>query len=239
MLPAEGDFSPIRKKAGMPTDSHEGRSRSRRKPDQEQVRIGESPRGSAIEMARVLSHPIRFAILNDMNTPTRRLSPSEFSDERGKALGIVSYHFRVLQRAGCIEVVDTVQRRGATEHIYEPVKRAMAWKNEWAHLGPFIRQNVAASALGNAVRQVGLAIDGGTFDQRDDSHLSHDTVWIDEEGWTEIHTMFQHHLEDLLITTQRIKERLDADPDLPRFLATYLMATFETPVSAPGEPKDD
>lgn len=223
----------------MPGDSHEGRRRSRRKPDQEQVPIGSSPRGIAIEMAKVLSHPIRFAILNDMNTPVRRLSPSEFSNERGKSLGIVSYHFRVLQKAGCIEVVDTVQRRGATEHIYEPVKRAMAWKNEWVNLGPFVRQSVAASALGNAVKQVGRAIDKGTFDRREDSHLSHDTLWIDEQGWTEIHTMFQRHLEDLLMTTQRIRERLEGDPDLPRFLVTYFMATFETPPRESDEPKDE
>ena len=191
-----------------------------------------------MEKAKVLSHPLRFRILNDMNTPARRLSPSEFSDEIGGSLGTVSYHFRVLNKAGCIEVVDTVQRRGATEHIYEPVKRAMVWKNEWANLGPVVRQVVAASALGNAVRQVGASIDEGTFDKREDSHLSHDTFWTDEQGWTEMHSMFQRHLEDLLITAQRIKGRLDDDPDIPRFLVTYFMATFETP--PPGvEAADD
>lgn len=214
----------------MPRDrTDEACRRSRRKPDQEQPHIQESARGSAIEMARILSHPIRFRILNDMNTPFRRLSPSEFSDETGEILGTVSYHFRVLQRAGCIEVADTIQRRGATEHIYEPVKRAMAWKGEWQTLGPFVRQNVAASALGNAVKQVGESIDQGTFDKRDDSHLSHDTLWTDDQGWAEVHTMFQRHLEDLLMTTQRIKQRLDADPAIDRFLVTYLMATFESP----------
>lgn len=230
MLQHKGFSHHSRREDGMPRDrSHEARRRPRRKPDQEQPHIRESPRGSAVEMAKVLSHPMRFRILNDMNTPFRRLSPSEFSDETGEVLGTVSYHFGVLLRAGCIEVVDTIQRRGATEHIYEPVKRAMAWKGEWQTLGPFVRQNVAASALGNAVRQVGQSIDRGTFDKRDDSHLSHDTLWIDEQGWTEVHTMFQRHLEDLLMTTERIKQRLDADPDLERFLVTYFMATFESP----------
>jgi hypothetical protein len=217
----------------MPRDHHESRGRSRRKRDQEQPPIDESPRGHAVEMARVLSHPTRFQILIDMNTPVRRLSPSEFSDEKGEALGNVSYHFRVLQRAGCIKVVDTIQRRGATEHVYEPVKRAMAWTREWADLGPYVRDNIAASALGNAVQIVGRSIDKGTFDKREDSHLSYDCLWIDEKGWTEIHTLFRRHLEDLLIATEGIKQRLDADPTIPRFLATYLMATFETP------PEDD
>jgi hypothetical protein len=180
-------------------------------------------------MAYVLSHPLRFSILNDMNTPPRRLSPSEYSEEIGEKLGNVSYHFRILHRAGCIEIVDTFQRRGATEHVYGPVRRAMAWTAEWEKLGSFVRQNVASSALGNAVKQTGAAIDEGTFDKRDDSHLSHDTLWTDEEGWEEIHSLFKVQLEELLTISKRIQSRLNANVDLPRFLVTYFMSTFESP----------
>jgi hypothetical protein len=221
----------------MARDSHEGRRHAPRRRDKDQLAIKDAPKGSAIEMAYVLSHPMRFAILNDMNTPTRHLSPSEYSEEIGEALGNVSYHFRILHRAGCIEIVDTFQRRGATEHVYRPVKRAMAWNAEWEKLGSFVRQNVASSALGNAVKQTGAAIDEGTFDKRDDSHLSHDTLWTDEEGWEEIHTLFRGHLEELLEVSKRIQHRLDADVDLPRFLVTYFMSTFESPAPDYGKPR--
>lgn len=223
----------------MSKDDHGSRRRRRRKMDQDQPRIDKSPRGAAVEMARLLSHPIRFAILNDMNTPFRQLSPSDFGDSRGEPLSTVSYHFRVLDKAGCIAVVDEVQRRGATEHIYEPVKRAMVWRSEWMKLGAVVRQVVAASALGNAVRQTGSAIDKGTFDKRDDSHLSHDTLWVDEQGWKELHSSFKAHLEDLLLTSQRIFERLEGDPETPRFLATYFMATFESPADDGDESDSD
>lgn len=211
----------------MPRDQHEGRHRSRRKPDQDQPRIDESPHGPGVEMARVLSHPLRFKILVGMNTPARRLSPSEFSQENGEELSNVSYHFRVLAKAGCIEVVETVPRRGAQEHIYEPIRRAMAWTREWEALGPFVRQHVAASALAPAIEKLGESIDEGSFDKRDDSHLSWDTLYVDDQGWVELHAMFREHLEDLLATTQRIESRLGEDSNLPRFLATYFMATFE------------
>lgn len=178
-------------------------------------------------MARVLAHPLRFRILYTINTPIRRMSPSEFSEEDGEQLSNVSYHFRVLHRAGCIEIVDTIQRRGATEHVYEPIKRAMAWNREWELLGSYVRQHVAASALGPWVGKLGDAIDEGTFDKRDDSHMSWDTFYTDEDGWEELTTKFRVHLEDLICTTQRIKKRLDADPDLPRFLASYFNSTFE------------
>jgi hypothetical protein len=213
----------------MPRDHHEGRRRSRRKPDQKQPTIDDSPRGPGVEMARVLSHPLRFKILIAMNTPVRRLSPSEFSDETGEPLSNSSYHFRVLDKAGCIEVVETIPRRGAEEHVYEPKRRAMAWTREWERLGPYVRQNVAASALAPALVRLGASIDHGDFDKRNDSHLSWDTLWTDEQGWTELHTMFREHLENLLEVTDRIKKRMDADDQLPRFLATYFMATFETP----------
>lgn len=180
-------------------------------------------------MAYVLSHPMRFSILNEMNTPARRLSPSEYSEEIGEKLGNVSYHFRILHRAGCIEIVDTYQRRGATEHVYGPVKRAMAWTAEWEKLGSFVRQNIASSALGKAVKQTGTAIDEGTFDKRNDSHLSHDTLWTDEEGWDEIHTLFRVQLEELLRISKRIRDRLDANVDESAFPVTYFMATFESP----------
>jgi hypothetical protein len=180
-------------------------------------------------MARVLSHPTRFQILIDMNTPLRRLSPSEFSNKKGEPLSNISYHFRILHKAGCIEEVGVIQRRGATEHVYEPVKRAMAWAREWALLGSYVRENIAGSALGGAVKLLGRSIDEGTFDKREDSHLSYDCEWVDEQGWEEVQERFLDHLKDLLIITEQIKQRLDADPAIPRFLATYFMASFETP----------
>jgi hypothetical protein len=213
----------------MAGNPHEGRRHAPRRRDQDQIPIKDSPEGSAVEMAYVLSHPLRFSILNDMNTPPRNLSPSEYSEEIGEKLGNVSYHFRILHRAGCIEIVDTFQRRGATEHVYGPVRRAMAWTAEWEKLGPFVRQHVASSALGNAVKQAGAAIDEGTFDKRNDSHLSHDTLWTDEEGWHEIHDLFKTQLVELLAITKRIEQRLAVDSGIPRFLVTYFMSTFESP----------
>ena len=102
----------------MARDEHEGRRRSRRKPDTTQPRIEEDPDGPGVGMAKVLAHPLRFKILIAMNTPFRRLSPSGFSEETDEPLSNASYHFRVLDRAGCIKVVETYQRRGATEHVY-------------------------------------------------------------------------------------------------------------------------
>lgn len=207
-------------------DQHEGRRHSAPPSEPEEIKDKSARRG--VEMARVLSHPVRFQILIDMNTPMRRLSAKQWADEQAEPLNNVGYHFRELERAGCIKLYKTVKKRGAEERIYEPVKRAMAWHAEWANLGPVVRQLVASSAFGPLVLKVGNSIDGGTFDARPESHLSWDTQYVDQEGWETIAVMFQRHLEEVMAECQRIKERLKANPDLERFLVTYMMATFET-----------
>lgn len=184
---------------------------------------------AAIALAKALCHPMRVRILTEMNTPARRMSPVEFADRHGEHLGTIAYHFRALRQAGCIRVVEENQRRGATEHVYEPVKRAMAWKREWEDLGSFFRDNLAAAALREAVEAVGRAVDAGTFASREDSVLAHDTLWVDEEGAAEIQAMFVRQLQELLIASERIHQRVQQDPAKPRFLLSYLMASFESP----------
>ena len=185
---------------------------------------------AALTLAKALCHPSRVRILTEMNTPIRRMSPVQFADHHGEHLGTVAYHFRILRQAGCIRVVEENMRRGGLEHVYEPVKRAMAWKREWEDLGPFFRDNLAAAALREAVEAVGRAVDSGTFARREDSVLAHDTLWVDEEGLAEIQAMFMHQLQELLLTSERIHQRLQDDPTKPKFLLSYLMASFESPV---------
>jgi len=105
----------------------------------------------------------------------------------------------------------------------------MAWKREWEDLGPFFRDNLAAAALREAVEAVGRAVDSGTFASREDSILAHDTLWVDEEGLVEIQSMFLRQLQELLMTSERIHQRLQKDPAKPRLLMSYLMASFESP----------
>lgn len=217
-MPKKATAKPKAAKTGTGTGSgrspkqHEGRSRP------------------ALELAKVLSHPLRVRILTEMNTPARRMSPIDFASRHGEHLGTTSYHFRMLRDAGCIRVVEEHQRRGATEHVYAPVKRAMAWRREWEDLGPVFRDNLAASALREAVEAVGRSVDSGKFASREDSVLAHDTCWVDEEGWEEIQGAFLTMLKELLLTTERVEQRIRDNPDRPAFLLSYLMASFESPL---------
>jgi hypothetical protein len=182
-------------------------------------------------VATAMSHPTRVRILMSMNTPRRRMSPKLFARETGLGVPHCSYHFGELEDAGCIVLVDTKQRRGATEHIYEPLEAALAWTAEWENLQPQIKRNVLTSVLGGAVEALGSAIDSGTFEARDDSHMSWNTIEVDAAGWGEVAAILDKALSDLMKVE---KECLGRIQDGARHsLVTYFMASFESP------PKDD
>jgi DNA-binding transcriptional ArsR family regulator len=178
-------------------------------------------------MARALSHPTRVRILMAMNAPSRRLSPKEFEDETGVAIAHASYHFRELEKAGCIALVDRVPRRGATEHYYEPVRTALAWTREWEDLAPAVKQNLAASVLRGGVEAAGRAIDSGSFEARDDAHLSWDTMRLDTPGWERAAGILDRALAELLETAEESERRIEEGGE--GFLATFLLALFEAP----------
>lgn len=84
------------------------------------------PEGIDQHLVRALSHPLRVRILEILSE--RVASPSEVAEELGVEIGHVAYHTRTLDRCGCLELVETAQRRGATEHYYRAAPRSyLSW----------------------------------------------------------------------------------------------------------------
>jgi hypothetical protein len=190
-------------------------------------------RTGVVKLAHALSHPLRMRLLMEMNSPVRRLSPNEYAHEIGMPVNRTAYHFRVLKSAGCIQLVDEQPRRGATEHYYEPVKRAMAWTREWEKLPAVVKQNLAATAICGLVEAVGRSVDAGLYDARIDSHLSFDAFWADELGFTEASMILDRALKELLEIASNVQARLEADPDAEKFLLAYGLTAFETSPKSP------
>jgi hypothetical protein len=182
----------------------------------------------SLAMARAISHPTRVAILMEMNSPRRKLSPVVFARDRGLELNRVSYHFRELEKVGCIELVDRVPRRGATEHVYEPRTTALAWQAEWERLGPVVQQTLLATVAGAGVQMLGRAIDGGTFEAHPESHLSWHTMRMDLEAFTKAGAIMDRALSELMKLEAEAVERADGDDD-ELFLGSFWMQLFESP----------
>lgn len=67
-------------------------------------------------LAKALSNDVRARALALLAEGTK--SPKLIATELDLDLRSVAYHVRVLRKLECIELVETLPRRGAVEHLY-------------------------------------------------------------------------------------------------------------------------
>jgi len=72
-------------------------------------------------LAKALSNDVRARALGLL--AEEAMSPKLIAANLELDLRSVAYHVRVLKKLGCIELVETLPRRGAVEHFY----RAAEW----------------------------------------------------------------------------------------------------------------
>lgn len=148
------------------------------------------------KLVKALAHPLRVEILAILNE--RMASPNELSKELDEGLSQVSYHVKVLKDFDCIEMVKTEPRRGAVEHYYRATSRAFLTDRDWQTLPDSVKPGVSASAMRLILEDVFGALKGGTFDARDDRHLSWTPGVVDQQGWQESVDLANETLEQIL-----------------------------------------
>lgn len=189
-----------------------------------------------------LKHPIRVRILevlcegdiSPIQFLHRGLLPPgvEFEDDQN-AVSTISYHFKVLVKAGCIELVDTRQRRGATEHIYRSKALAFHTDEEFAAMSFEERRAISRSTLQTLIARADGALIAGTFDNRVDRHLSWLSMELDEEGWQELRDLQAETLERAqgikAAAIARKHDRAERGDKVTTFPATFGALAFESP----------
>jgi DNA-binding transcriptional ArsR family regulator len=180
-------------------------------------------------IAKALSHPMRARILAILND--RTASPNEIAEMIDERLPNVSYHVRVLLDLGCIELVDTAQRRGAIEHYYKALVRPFFSDRDWKRLPKSGRQSISDSALQIIWEDVSDAINAGTFEERTDRHLSHSPMTLDSEGWRELAKVLERAIAEAEKIQSRSAARLKKSDEAG--IPTRLVAMqFESPSDA-------
>src|SRR5690349_21161299 len=127
----------------------------------------------------VLKHPLRVRILEVLNEGPR--SPSQFVEEGlipkqhfttyQQALSLASYHFRELEKEGCLEVIESIPRRGAVEHVYRGLARVFLNDAEFEATSREDRRELSRISLQGLIARADRAIGEDTFDARVDRHL--------------------------------------------------------------------
>lgn len=159
-----------------------------------------------IDKFKALSHPIRFQALHIFNR--RVASPNQIARAVGKHVNLVSYHVRVLEKYGCIELVDTKPVRGANEHFYRATTRAVITDEEWVQIPTNFKDDIVAEqtkATGQAITE---AMASGAFNARNDRRQTWITMIVDEQGWTRAMAILARAETELIENEAASLERL-------------------------------
>lgn len=155
---------------------------------------------------KALAHPLRVQILIVLNE--RVASPSDLAEELGAGVSKVAYHVKVLEGAKCVELVRTAQRRGATEHYYRATRRQFFSDSEWKLVPSSAQAGISGRVLQMVFGDVAEAMAEGTFDERDDRHLSRTPMVVDDQGWKDATSLLAETLDGLLRIQAEAADRL-------------------------------
>ena len=199
---------------------------------------GEKKRSETI--CTVLKHPLRVRILEVLNEGPR--SPSQFVEEGlipkehfttdQQALSLASYHFRELEKEGCLKVVESIPRRGAVEHVYRGMARVFLDAGEFEAMPQDSRRKLSRISVQGLIARADRAISAETFDARPDRHLSWMPMQLDERGWEEVIATLAATFGELTQIRHDARDRLAASGEavVP---ATVALLGFESPPPPP------
>jgi hypothetical protein len=140
---------------------------------------------------------------------------------------------RVLEKYDCIELVETKQRRGATEHFYRATRRHFLSDNQWGGMPKQLRPGLSGAILKAVWDDVDEAVDKGTFDD-DDVHLSRTPMVLDRAGWKEVVSLLNETLDRVLSIQATASERL-AQSKEESILSKVEMMHFRSPQPAAAD----
>src|SRR5215213_11072066 len=143
-------------------------------------------------LLRAISHPLRHRLLGMLDG--RIASPNQLARELELPLGRVSYHIRLLNDLGAIELVGTEPRRGALEHFYRAVTTVWFSEADWQKLPRSARRGILGQNLQHIFGSVTAAADAGGFDSAS-SVVLRAPLELDEEAQTEIADLLRETIE--------------------------------------------
>jgi len=177
-------------------------------------------------VAKAFAHPLRVQILIILNEGVA--SPNMLAQRLDQSLNLVAYHVRVLEKYDCIELVDTKQRRGATEHFYRATRRQFLTDNEWSRLPKSLRGGLSGAMLKPAFEDVEEALDKNTFDELDDRHLSRTPMVVDQKGWDDASELLANTLDRLIEIQGEANNRIAESGEEPLH-SRALILHFKSP----------
>ncbi|MGN6816289.1 MAG: hypothetical protein ACTHK3_09425 [Solirubrobacterales bacterium] len=173
-----------------------------------------------------MAHPLRIQILEILTEQVA--SPNLLAAALDEQLSDVAYHTRALDRCGCLDLIDTRQRRGATEHFYKATPGAFVGAPSWRNVPKSVRGGVSAATLQTFLDKAVAALEAGTLEGRDDTVFRWMPLLLDEEGWNEVVAILEEATNLILSAHLRSQDRLAENGGRNAISTVAGMAAFET-----------
>jgi len=177
-------------------------------------------------VAKAFAHPLRVQILIILNE--KIASPNMLAQQLDESLNLVAYHVRVLEKYDCIELVDTKQRRGATEHFYRATRRQFLSDDQWAQMPASLRPGMAAAVLKSIFEDIQAASKAGTLEEVDELRISRTPMVLDQQGWGDVSDLLNSSLDRLLEIQAESSKRLAESKDEGTLAKVHLLH-FKSP----------
>jgi hypothetical protein len=183
-------------------------------------------------LVRAVAHPLRIQILEHLTDHVA--SPNLLATKLETGLSDVAYHTRALDRYGCLELVDTAQRRGATEHFYKATPNAFVGARDWRKLPRSVLGGVSGATLKTFLDKAITALEAGTLDRRRDTIFRWMPLFLDQQGWQEVVAIMEEATNLVLAAHLRSQDRLSESGGRGGISTVVGMASFETAGSVEG-----
>ena len=183
---------------------------------------------------RAIAHPLRIRLLAMLQEQPS--SPVVLAEKLGQPLGRVSYHVRTLYELGLLDLVNTRQRRGATEHFYRARPHPRFTDAAWDELDAVAKQRMISAILDQIHAYASRSAAAGGFDARD-AHFTRQGIKLDSRGWTDLAKATKRWLVDAGKIEQAAKKRLAQNPHSGIDVGLVILLFEALPFSA--EPQDE
>src|SRR3954454_21447472 len=198
-------------------------ARKRRKVTGRKQKVRKSPQEILV---KALNHPVRVKALTILTE--RIASPKEISEQIDMPLSNVSYHVRVLDELGLVEIVEEESVRGSVAHFYKAMERPLIDNPDWEKLSPKVRSAFSGYVIETLMSDAANSLAAGIFDQRDDRHLSRTSLVLDERAWRKVSEIQAKALNQILKEQAAATARLGKS-NAEAIQAIAGMTCFEVP----------
>lgn len=181
-------------------------------------------------LAPVFADDLFLLIVQELNK--RPLSVPHFHREFASDVSeaAVRHRFNRAKKLGLAAIVERVPNRGAEEHLYRATRPAVDDDGAWADAPDALAETEAWATFENLSALVKESIVAGTFDVRDDRHLSWSIVSLDQEGLTKVIAGIEA-LDDFIREEQeRARKRIEAGAESLSMVVG--LSVVESPISS-------